>query len=115
MDPSPTPARATPGNSLTQLIDRFSTLLLREPDDRSELLKLLHGAHERNLVDAEALTIIEGAITVAEMTRQGQLIASSTFENMTVYTLVALLYLSMSLPLSFGLRRLEARFALRRK
>ena len=68
MDPSSTPARATPGNSLTQLIDRFSTLLLREPDDRSELLKLLHGAHERNLVDAEALTIIEGAITVAEMT-----------------------------------------------
>ena len=68
MDPSPTPARATPGNSLTQLIDRFSTLLLREPEDRSELLKLLHGAHERNLVDAEALTIIEGAITVSEMT-----------------------------------------------
>ena len=54
-------------------------------------------------------------ITVAEMTRQGQLIASSTFENMTVYTLVALLYLSMSLPLSYGLRRLEGRFALRRR
>ena len=68
MDPSSTPARATPGNSLSQLIDRFSTLLLREPDDRSELLKLLHGAHERNLVDAEALTIIEGALTVSEMT-----------------------------------------------
>ncbi len=68
MDPSPTPARATPGNKLNQLIDRFSALLLREPDDRSELLQLLHGAHERNLVDAEALTIIEGAITVAEMT-----------------------------------------------
>ena len=68
MDPSPTPARATPGNGLTQLLDRFSTLLLREPEDRSELLKLLHGAHERNLVDAEALTIIEGAITVSEIT-----------------------------------------------
>ncbi len=68
MDPSSTPARATPGNSLTQLIDRFSTLLLREPEDRSELLKLLHGAHERDLVDAEALAIIEGAITVSEMT-----------------------------------------------
>ena len=68
MDPSPSPARATPGNSLTQLIDRFSTMLLREPDDRSELLKLLHGAHERDLVDAEALTIIEGALTVSEMT-----------------------------------------------
>ncbi|CBJ36268.1 putative amino-acid ABC transporter [Ralstonia solanacearum CMR15] len=48
-------------------------------------------------------------ITVAEMTRAGQLIASSTFQNMTVYTLVALLYLLMSLPLVFGLRRLERR------
>lgn len=54
-------------------------------------------------------------ITVAEMTRAGQLIASSTFENMTVYTLVALLYLALSLPLSFALRRLEARISTRRK
>ncbi len=54
-------------------------------------------------------------ITVAEMTRQGQLIASSTFQNMTVYTLVALLYLAMSLPLVWGLRRLERRFGAGRK
>ncbi|MDR4127208.1 amino acid ABC transporter permease [Yanghanlia caeni] len=46
-------------------------------------------------------------ITVAEMTRAGQLIASSTFQNMTVYTLVALLYLLMSLPLVWGLRHIE--------
>ena len=68
MDPSPTLARATPGTKLNQLVDRFSALLLREPDDRSELIKLMHSAHERNLVDAEALAIIEGAITVSEMT-----------------------------------------------
>ncbi len=54
-------------------------------------------------------------ITVAEMTRAGQLIASSTFQNMTVYTLVALLYLLMSLPLVWGLRRLEARFGAGRR
>ena len=54
-------------------------------------------------------------ITVAEMTRAGQLIASSTFQNMTVYTLVALLYLLMSLPLVYGLRRLERRFGTGRK
>lgn len=53
-------------------------------------------------------------ITVAEMTRAGQLIASSTFQNMTVYTLVALLYLLMSLPLVFGLRQLERRLGERR-
>ncbi len=56
---------------------------------------------------------IASTITVAELTRQGQLLAVSTFKNMTVYTLVALLYLAMSLPLSFLTRRLERKFALR--
>ncbi len=54
-------------------------------------------------------------ITVAEMTRQGQLIASSTFQNMTVYTLVALLYLLMSLPLVWLLKRIELRLGAGRK
>lgn len=54
-------------------------------------------------------------ITVVEMTRAGQLIASSTFQNMTVYTLVALLYLAMSLPLVWCLRRVERRFGFGRK
>lgn len=84
MDPSPTPARATPGNSLTHLIDRFSALLLREPDDRSELLKLLHGAHERDLVDAEALSIIEGAITVAEMTVRDIMVPRQQIQTISV-------------------------------
>jgi polar amino acid transport system permease protein len=54
---------------------------------------------------------IASTITVAELTRSGQLLAFSTFKNMSVYTLVALLYLCMSLPLSYLTRRLEARFA----
>jgi polar amino acid transport system permease protein len=49
-------------------------------------------------------------ITVAELTLQGSLLASSTFKNMTVYTLVALLYLSMSLPLIGFVGWLERRF-----
>ena len=31
---------------------------------------------------------------------QGKLLASSTFENTTIFTLVALIYLAMSLPLT---------------
>lgn len=54
-------------------------------------------------------------ITVAEMTRAGQLIATSTFQNMTVYTLVALIYLLMSLPLVYVLRNIEKRFGMGRK
>jgi polar amino acid transport system permease protein len=56
---------------------------------------------------------LASTITVAELTRQGQLISSSTFKNMTVFTLVALLYLAMSLPLTYLAHRLERRFGRR--
>jgi polar amino acid transport system permease protein len=49
-------------------------------------------------------------ITVAELALQGRLIAASTFQNSTVFTLVAILYLCMSLPLIFLVSRLEKRF-----
>ncbi|HMO30011.1 amino acid ABC transporter permease [Enterovirga sp.] len=50
-------------------------------------------------------------ITVAELALQGKLIASSTFQNTTVFTLVAMLYLCMCLPLIHLVSRLEARTA----
>jgi polar amino acid transport system permease protein len=49
-------------------------------------------------------------ITVAELTQQGRLIASSTFKNTSVFTLVAILYLTMSVPLILFAGRLERRF-----
>jgi polar amino acid transport system permease protein len=49
-------------------------------------------------------------ITVAELALQGKLIASSTFKNVSVFTLVALLYLCMSIPLIILVNRLEKRF-----
>ncbi len=39
----------------------------REPEDREELLALLHGAYERKLLDADALSMIEGVLQVAEL------------------------------------------------
>jgi polar amino acid transport system permease protein len=54
---------------------------------------------------------LASAITVSEVTRAGQLIASSTFKNMTVFTLVAFIYLVMSLPLTALNAWLERRFA----
>ncbi len=58
MDPSP---------SRPSLLERLSLLLLGEPEDREQLLQLLRGAHDRNLMDADALSIIEGALSVSEM------------------------------------------------
>ena len=48
-------------------------------------------------------------ITVAELALQGKLIASSTFKNTTVFTLVALMYLTMSIPLILLVGWLEKR------
>ncbi|WP_027284702.1 amino acid ABC transporter permease [Rubritepida flocculans] len=52
-------------------------------------------------------------ITVAEMSTQARLIAASTFKNQEVWTLVALLYLCLSIPLIFLVSRLEKRFGRR--
>jgi len=49
------------------LLERLSTLILREPEDRAQLLTLLRSAYQRDLLDADALTMIEGALTVSEM------------------------------------------------
>lgn len=49
-------------------------------------------------------------ITVAELALQGKLIASSTLKNTEVFTLVALLYLVMSIPLMLWVKHLERRF-----
>ena len=48
-------------------------------------------------------------ITVAELALQGKLIASSTFNNTSVFTLVALMYLTMSIPLILLVRHFEKR------
>ncbi|OHD06771.1 amino acid ABC transporter permease [Sphingopyxis sp. RIFCSPHIGHO2_12_FULL_65_19] len=54
---------------------------------------------------------IASTITIAELTRAGQLLAISTFKNGTVYLLIALLYLAASLPMAAAVRALERRFA----
>lgn len=48
-------------------LERISHLLLREPEDREQLVELLHSSYERNLLDADALAMIEGVLQVSEM------------------------------------------------
>ena len=47
--------------------ERLSSLLLREPEDREQLIQLLHSAHEHDLLDADALSITEGALAASEI------------------------------------------------
>ena len=49
------------------LLERLSHFLLREPEDREQLVELLHGAYENNLMDSDSLAMIEGVLQVSEM------------------------------------------------
>ena len=49
------------------VLDRLAALIMREPESREQLLELLRSAHERSLLDADALAMIEGALQVADM------------------------------------------------
>src|SRR5512134_2512036 len=49
------------------LLERLGALIMREPEDREQLIALLRSAHGRNLLDGEALSMIEGALQVSEM------------------------------------------------
>ncbi len=49
------------------LLERLSSLLVRAPDTRPQLLELLRQAHERTLLDADALSMIEGVLQVADL------------------------------------------------
>jgi magnesium and cobalt transporter len=49
------------------VFDRISAMLMREPESREQLITLLRSCSERNLLDADALAMIEGALQVADM------------------------------------------------
>lgn len=48
-------------------LERIGHFLLGEPNDREELIDLLRDCQERNLLDIDALSMIEGVLEVSEM------------------------------------------------
>ncbi|HRD94711.1 MAG TPA: transporter associated domain-containing protein [Accumulibacter sp.] len=61
--PPPGKTGATAG-----FLERLSSLLVREPEDRAQLMALLQSAHQRKLLDADTLSIIEGALAASQIT-----------------------------------------------
>lgn len=54
-------------NNKPSLLERLSHFLLREPEDREQLIELLHSAYENHLMDGDSLAMIEGVLQVSEM------------------------------------------------
>ncbi len=73
-DPSPKP----------NWLERLSTILIREPEDREQLITLLHSAFERNLLDSDALSMIEGVIQVSEMKARDIMVPRSKMDIIDV-------------------------------
>ena len=53
-------------------LDKLASFISSEPDSRTELLDILHDAHDRKLIDTECLSMIEGVFRLfdsADITR----------------------------------------------
>ena len=48
-------------------LERLGALIMREPEDREQLVALLHSSFERNLLDGDALSMIEGVLQLSEL------------------------------------------------
>ncbi len=62
--PSGVKSDAKPHRSL---FERLTALISPIPENRGELLEVLQDAHERNLIDADALSMIEGVFQVSDL------------------------------------------------
>ncbi|MDR6233257.1 HlyC/CorC family transporter [Pseudomonas oryzihabitans] len=55
------------GNGHRSWLERIVQAFAHEPKSRQELLELLREAHENKVLDSEVLSIVEGAISVADL------------------------------------------------
>lgn len=94
----PVPSRTRPS-----LLERMSAMLLRTPDDREQLLDLLRRSQARELLDAEAMSMIEGVLKVAELSASDIMVPRSQMEVIDV---------SQPTPdiVSFAIRTAHSRF-----
>ncbi|MFN7835868.1 MAG: HlyC/CorC family transporter [Burkholderiaceae bacterium] len=77
-------AQTYSSKSPRSLLERLSSMLLREPEDREQLLEVLHQAHERELLDADALSMIEGVMQVSELSAREIMVQRSQMDMIDI-------------------------------
>jgi len=74
----PPRGRLAPASSHPKsLLERLSAFIFREPENREELLQVLSDAHDRKLLDADALSMIEGVLQVSELRAHDLMVPSA--------------------------------------
>lgn len=66
------------------LFERLTALISPEPENRVELLEILQDAHERNLIDADALSMIEGVFQVSDLSARDIMIPRSQMDMIDI-------------------------------
>lgn len=77
MSESPRGRAASVPSHPKSLLERLSAFILREPENRDELLQVLSEAHDRKLLDADALSMIEGVLQVSELRARDLMVPST--------------------------------------
>ena len=75
---------APKGGDKPTFMERITAMLLREPEDREELVAIIRGALERHLLDADALSMIEGVLSVSETTVRDIMIPRAQMDCVSV-------------------------------
>ena len=66
------------------LFERLTALISPEPENRSELLDILQDAHARNLIDADALSMIEGVFQVSDLCARDIMVPRSQMDTIDI-------------------------------
>jgi magnesium and cobalt transporter len=66
------------------LLERLTDLISPEPESRAEVLEILQDAHERSLIDADSLSMIEGVFQVAEMSARDIMIPRAQIDAINI-------------------------------
>ncbi len=78
--PEPPSSRPATHQKQRTLLERLSAFIFREPENRAQLLEHLHEAHERDLLDADALSMIEGVLQVSELRARDLMVPRSQMD-----------------------------------
>jgi magnesium and cobalt transporter len=76
----PPAGQSTPSHRHRTLLERLTAFIFREPESREDLLEALQEAHSRDLLDADALSMIEGVLQVSELRARDLMVPRSQMD-----------------------------------
>ena len=64
--------------------ERLAGLFEAEPETQEQLLEILHGAHDRSLLDDDALSIIEGTLQIATLRARDIMVPRAQMDGINI-------------------------------